>query len=447
MIGSKKLSWNAAPLAELLRLSWPICVSMLSYSAMTLADTVFVGRLGKASLAGMGLAGTLAFAAVVFGIGLLRGVKVVVSQAVGAGRQDRVGQYAASGILIAAVMGLSVLVLGQLLVLAVPLLAASTEASVVGVDYLFVRLLGAPLLFLFCTTRETSYGLGDTRSPMVASLLANVLNIVLDYVFIVELSSGASGAAWATLFATVLEVSVLLLLTRAPGFGQLKKAGRYLRAVLQVGIPTGIQFAIEIGAFTLLTVLIASMSETEMAAHQIALSVIHFAFLPYVAISEAASVMVGQAVGANRDELVATVARYALFTSLGYALFCTALLIVEGDTIAGLFGVDSEVASVTTNLLYLAALFQIGDACNIVARGVLRGAGDVKWSASVCVAIAWLVQPPLTWYFGYHLKMGAFGGWLAIVVEIFVGAGILWWRLSVGGWRPSARAARRDLDI
>ncbi len=446
MLGPKNLSWSKAPLAELLRLSWPICVSMLSYSIMTLADTLFVGNLGKAALAGMGLAGTLAFAAMVFGIGLLRGVKVVISQAIGAGVEERVPLYAAAGIIIAIVMGAVVIVLGQLLVLAVPSLAASTQAGQIGAEYLWVRLLGAPIVFLFCTTRETSYGIGNTKSPMVASVVANLVNISLDYLFIVEFELGASGAAWATFVATFLELGILLVLVRYPGFSRLRSGLRYLRAVLRVGISTGVQFAIEVGAFTLLTILIAAMSETEMAAHQIALSVIQFAFLPYIAISEAASVMVGQAVGANRDELVPQIARLALLLSLAYASFCTLVFFVGGETISGLFGSDAEVRDTATKILYLGALFQFGDACNIIGRGVLRGTGDVKWSARVCVAVAWLTLPPLTWLFGYGFSMGAFGGWLAIVLEIFLGAGLLWWRLQRGGWKESAKASRFALE-
>ena len=165
----KHLSWGLAPFKELTRLAWPICISMLSYSAMTVADTAFVGALGPAALAGVGLAGILAFSAVVFGIGLLRGVKVVVSQAVGAGKIERVDALAAAGLLIALSMGAVVLVLGQLLVLCVPALAASEQAGVYGVEYLSVRLLAAPALYIFCTTRETSYGMGDSRSPMIAS--------------------------------------------------------------------------------------------------------------------------------------------------------------------------------------------------------------------------------------------------------------------------------------
>jgi MATE family multidrug resistance protein len=89
MSAPAQLQWLESPMTELRRLSWPIAVSMLSYSAMTLVDTIFVGRLGPAALAGVGMGGVVSFALVVFSIGLLRGVKVLVSQAVGSGRPER----------------------------------------------------------------------------------------------------------------------------------------------------------------------------------------------------------------------------------------------------------------------------------------------------------------------------------------------------------------------
>ena len=98
---SREITWLRNPLAELYRLSWPIAVSMLSYSTMTLMDTVMVGRLGAAALAGVGMGGVMSFALLVFSIGLLRGVKVLVSQAVGAGQRERVPACLAAGLLVA----------------------------------------------------------------------------------------------------------------------------------------------------------------------------------------------------------------------------------------------------------------------------------------------------------------------------------------------------------
>ena len=110
----RSVPWIENPTAELVRLAWPIAVSMLSFGTMTLVDTLFVGRIGPAALAGVGLGGTLAFALVCFSLGLLRGTKVLVSQAVGAGRHDRLSSILGAGLLLAALLGGLTLVVGQL---------------------------------------------------------------------------------------------------------------------------------------------------------------------------------------------------------------------------------------------------------------------------------------------------------------------------------------------
>jgi multidrug resistance protein, MATE family len=324
----------------------------------------------------------------------------------------------------------------------VPAMAASALAGEYGAEYLSIRLLSTPLVYVFCTTRETSYGLGDSRSPMVASLAANVINIALDYVFILVLETGPAGAAWATLIATFWEMTIVIWLCKTPGFRSLARARKWLRAIFAVGFATGLQFAVEVGAFTVLTVLIAAMSEVQMAAHQVALCVVHFAFLPMVAIAEAASVMAGQAVGADRDELVSKVAGHAMLLTGAYSLLCTLVLVLGATDIPRLFGDDGAVRETVTTLLYVAAAFQIGDAINIIARGILRGTGDVRFAALIGVSVSWLALPPLTWLLGHHMQMGAMGGWLAITAEIMVSGGVLWWRMWRGGWRASAARSR-----
>ena len=103
----EKLRWKHKPIPELVRLAWPIAVSMLSYSVMTLVSTLFVGRLGANALAGVGLGGVAAFGLIVFGFGLLRSVKVVVSQATGAGRRGDLAVYVAAAVGLAVVLGVA----------------------------------------------------------------------------------------------------------------------------------------------------------------------------------------------------------------------------------------------------------------------------------------------------------------------------------------------------
>jgi MATE family multidrug resistance protein len=432
-------------MAELVRLSWPIAVSTLSYSVMTLVDTLFVARLGKAPLAGVGLGGVAAFTLLCFSIGLLRGVKVLVSQAVGAGRRDEAGSYLAAGLAMA--VGLGVLTLGLGLVVA-PLLAVVASTAEVGAaasSYLSIRMLGAPFMLVYVALREARYGQGDARTPMYASVAANAVNIAADYVLIVVLGHGVEGAAWASVAAIGVEMAILLLAQHAAGWTRPASVDRYVRAVGRVGIPTGLQFLLEVGSFSLLTALIAAMSEAEMASHQIVLHVIHFSFLPAYALAEAGSVLAGQAVGAERDELVGAVAKRAMAVAGAYTGLCTVLFALGAPAIVSLFSSDPELTSCAVRLLYVAAVFQVADAANMVGRGILRGTGDVRFPAVVGVVTAWVCTPPLTWLFGYQLGLGAQGGWIGLCVEIFVGASIFWRRLQSGGWRAAAARTRAEV--
>lgn len=446
------LSWIERPFSALLRLSWPIAVSMLSYSALTLVDTLFVARLGTASLAGMGVAGIAGYTLFCFPLGLLQAVKVLVSQAIGAGRPGDIDAYLRAGLLLALILGLAIVGLAHLLPPVLDLIAASPAAGNVASTYLRIRMLSAPVFLAFVALRETAYGTGDTRGPMLATLIANLANIALCSLFVLGFELGVVGVAWATVIANCVEAAVLVgarpdLLRRG-----LRRAGlsqplrEPMLAVWRMGLPTGGQFMLEVGSFSLLTIMVSKMGEVAMASHQIVLQVLHLAFLPVQALGEAASVLAGQAVGANRDEQIVRVARRGLIIAGGFALLCTVTVGFGAELVLYAFTSDPEITPVGIQLMHVATLFLIMDATNVVARSVLRGTGDVHFAAIVGIGSAWCMTPPLTWLLGYHLEMGVSGAWLGLSAEIFLGAVILWIRLLRGGWRRAAARSRADLE-
>jgi MATE family multidrug resistance protein len=436
------LFWKDKPVPELVRLAWPITVSMLSYSVMTLVDTVFVGRLGAKALAAVGLGGVAAFAVICFGFGLLRSVKVLVSQALGADRRDTVPAFVAAGWVGALGLGALMLAVGQLVARALPALTSDVDAGIGAGAYLAVRSLAAPLVLAGVALREARYGLGDSRSPMRAAVIANLLHIGLDALLIWGLGMGVVGAAWSTVLAQLAETALLVKTQAKDGLGWGALRLSHLREMFRLGLPLGFQFLLEVGAFAVLVAMLARIGAVDLAAHQIALQVIHFSFLPAFALGEAASVLAGQAVGANEDSLVRAVARRAMLAAGVYTGGCALVLALAAEPIAALFTSDPAVVALTARLFWVAAVFQVFDAANIVARSVLRGAGDVRYPAVLAVTIAWVCTPPLTWLLGQRLGWGALGGWLGLCVEIVAGALILWWRLERCHWHASARDAR-----
>lgn len=423
-------------------MSWPIAVSTLSYSAMTLVGSAFVARVGDAELAGVGLAGALSFGLLVFAIGLLRGLKTLVSQAIGAGRGDEVGRYLETGVLFALGLGVLALVLAECLAPFVSLLTADPKVGEHATTYLRVRALAAPLLLVYVALRETRWGEGDSKAPMRAALTGNLVNFALDVVLIVGLGWGVLGAAVATVAGNATELARLAWPMRRR-LARLAWSHRHARALWQQGAATGLQFTLEVGAFLLLSVIIARMSATDAAAHQLVLQLTHVSFLPAHALAEAASVMVGNAVGAARLSLVWPVAKRALVLGAVYTALCTVAFVVFAGPIAVLLGGGrGALEDTTVTLVRISALFLVADAAQVIARGVLRGAGDVVYPAMVGVLTAWLLTPPMAWFVGLELGWGAAGGWLGLTAEIFVGAAILWRRITRGDWVVSAEASR-----
>jgi MATE family multidrug resistance protein len=437
---ARELKWEQEPLAELLRLAWPITVSTLSYSVMTLVDTLLVGHLGPAQLAGVGLGGTAAFGLLCFSFGLLRGGKTLVSQSVGAGQPERVYAYRAASLWLAAGLGLVTVVAGQALAGLLPRLSATEPAGHAAQLYFMVRNWGAPIALVGIALRETRYGEGDARSPMLATVIANLVNVALACLLVFALRLGVGGAAAATLVAQSVESGILWWMGRRNGWHARGATLEHVREVWAIGMPTALQFMLEVGSFVLLASLLSSLSEVQMAAHQIALQVCQFSFLPAWAVAEAAAVLAGQAVGARRQELVLPVARLGLRAAGAYTIACSLAFALAGRQIAAGFTSDPALAAVAISLLHVAAVFQAFDGANIVARAVLRGVGDVRFAAVVGVVTAWLMTPPLTWLLGYRAHMGAFGGWLGLCGETIIGTLILWRRLRLGHWRVAAAA-------
>ena len=439
------ITWADRPGRELLTLAWPITISTISYSAMTLASTGFVAHVGADELAGVGLGSVIAFALICFGVGVLRGAKTLVSQAIGANRADRVPALLGAALVLAGVLGVSALIAGHAIAPLLQHLSASPRAGRFAAQFLSLRSLAAPIVLVFGALREACYGRGDTRSPMRASLVANGVNIALDATLIVGLHWGVRGAAIAGLCANATELALLAIPMRA----QLRAATfarDALRDVWAQGLPNGLQFVMEVGVFLILTVLVARMSAVDAAAHQMVLHLINVSFLPAHSLAEAAAVLVGQAVGANRDALVPRVARRALALGAAYSATCVVLFALLGGLfVHGLAGSDDALGDRATTLVHVSLLFLVADAANVIARGVLRGTGDVKYAAAVGIATSWLTTPILAWLLGIYAGWGVVGGWLGLATEIIVGASLFWLRVWRGGWRPAAAVSRRVL--
>jgi MATE family multidrug resistance protein len=377
---------------------------------------------------------------------------VIIAQAVGAGRHERVLGSVGAALVCAVTLGIATATFGQLVALELPRLSDTSAAARLSQRYVGIRLLGAPLVLFGFAIREVRCALGDSRSPMRAALVANAVHVPLNATLIFSAGLGITGAAVSTVLAQGFEAWLLASVQRRDGLGLTHFTRRDLQDLWNTGWPLGLERLLNIASFTVLVTLVARASDTDLAAHQIAHQVNLFALLPMMAIAEAAAVLAGQAVGANEDHLVRRVARSAAGAGTAYGALCAMVYIVFGPLIVHSLTTDPAVCRITVRLLWIGAAWQAFAALYFVGAAVLRGAGDVRFATTATVVIAWIVTPPLAMFLGTMLHLGAIGGWLSLLAEWVAGAAVLWSRVESrslfhAAAKSRARLARAEAPV
>jgi MATE family multidrug resistance protein len=412
---------------------------MLSYTLMSAADAAFVGRLGTEPLAAIGLSITVLFLVRAYGIGLVQGVRVLTAQCTGAEDREAVFRLGWQSLWLSTALGALAMVLIPVGGPIFGLMGAAGEVRTLATEYFVIRLLFAPIDFASFGLTVWFQGRGDTRTPMVANVGANVLNIGLDALLIFGLGPipalGIGGAAWATNIARAVGGAYLLWRALPHLVGVSAGLSRdLLRRTWALGHPIGVMDFFDVGAFTLFTAILTSAGEVELAAHVVVIRIISVSFLPGYAIGSAAGVLVGQAVGARRPVLAGQAIRSALVLAVSVMAVFGVVFVVAPGPLLGLFGAEPAVAETGRKLLIIAATFQLFDAVAMVLYSALNGAGDTRFVMRASLGASWLVMLPVAYVLAIPAGLGAAGAWVGFVAELALISVIFAWRVRSGRW-------------
>ncbi len=444
-----------------MRLALPLAVAQGGQSLMGVVDTAVVGRAGPLPLAAVGLGNVLFMALAIFGMGVMHGMDPLVSQAVGSGDDERarrlLWQGNALAVGLAAALSVAFVVTPRLLV---PLGIEATIAAEAG-RYLLWRLPGLPFFFLYLSARSYLQALEVTRPMVVAVVAANVLNLPLDVLLVfggaplpaaagplrAVPALGAAGAAIATSLCTVLQAALLAeAIRRVRVAGPIARAPdrRDLRTAVRVGLPIGLHMGAEVGIFALVGILAARLGALPLAAHQLAISVASLTFTVAVGFGNAGSVRVGWAVGA-RDRAAARRAGLAALGCGAAFMACSGLVFLAfPSAIARLMTDDVGLVAAAVPLLRIAAIFQISDGLQAVGAGVLRGAGETRFTFAANMVGHWVVGVPAAIALGFPAGLGVVGLWWGFVfglTSVGVSLALRFLRVSSRDIAPLAAAS------
>ena len=433
------------------QLAAPVMLGMLGHTFVQFIDNVMVGQLGTAELAAVSLGNSFMFIAMSLGIGFSTAITPLIAEADASEDLDKGRSTLKNGLMLCTVLGVSLFLLVFFSKPLIYLMNQPSEVVELAIPYLDLVAISLIPLVVFQAIKQFSDGLSMTRYPMYATLLANVIFVIVNYALIFGKfgcpALGIVGAAYGTLISRLIMVVYLWWLMNRTGKSKplvtdlkLFRLDKWmLRKIIGLGAPSAMQMFFEVAIFTAAIWLSGLLGKNPQAANQIALNLSSMTFMVAMGLSVAAMVRVGNQKGLHNYRELRRIAfsifllgtLFAIFFGLIFYLFHGQLpkLYVDFDDVANLKD-NTEVVEIASKLMIAAAIFQLSDSIQVVVLGALRGLQDVKIPTIITFISYWMVGFPICWFLGKEDSYASFGIWLGLLAGLTTAAILLYIRFN-----------------
>jgi multidrug resistance protein, MATE family len=432
-------------LAALLQLAIPVVLSELGWMAMSIVDTIMVGRLSPAAIGAVGISSAIFYTPTLFGIGLLLGLDTLVAQAFGRGDFDDCHRALAQGVYLAIGYTPIAMLLVGIAPHFFPLMGITEAVRAPATQYIRLLVYSTLPLLVYAAFRRYLQGVGKVRPVTFALISANLVNWFGNWALIYGKlglpAMGVRGSALSTCVARTYMAGVLVwwawkhererghpLFARWPGLRPAQ-----FRRLLQLGWPAASQLLFEVGAFSLATLLAGRLPPDILAAHQIVLNSASLTYMVPLGFSAAAAITVGHAVGAGDRARARRGGSMAIVIgAIFMALAATAFLTIPRALIH-IYTHDLQTVAVGVKLLAVAAVFQIFDAIQGIGTGALRGLGKTRGPMLVNLVAYGVIGLPIGYILCFKTSLGIYGLWSGLTLALIFAAGLvlaMWWKGS-----------------
>lgn len=422
-------------------LAWPVIGENFLETMLGIVDTWFVAFLGAVALAGVGAATQLMFFVISALSAVAVGSAVLVAQAVGARSLEQAGRLAKQSLVWSVFISLPLVLVGifaaeQL----IGMFGMEPAVNEIGKAYLQVTMGTVFVLVLRFIAGGVLRGAGDSRTPMLLTLVANALNIVLDYGLIFgrlgmpEL--GAVGSAWATLIARAVGLALILVVlwrgrngVTIRGLTGWAPSWGVARRILGIGVPAAVEQVLITSAFLMQTIIVAQLGTLVLAAQRVAMNAMSLSFLPGFGFAMAATTLVGQSIGAQRPDEGQAAARIATVWAAIWMGALGLLFLVFAEAIMAFFSDDPQVIAIGAGGLRVVAFSQPFWAVSFVQAGAIRGTGETRYPLWVNTLGMWSaigLGALFVYLFGGNLT----AVWSAFLISSPVTAWLFWQRFQ-----------------
>ncbi|MGM9522214.1 MAG: MATE family efflux transporter [Oscillospiraceae bacterium] len=441
-------------LKDVLLIAWPSFVELVLTQLTSMADQVMVGRLpgeeGLMALSAVGLAAQPKFLLMTLIQALNVGATAVIARFRGQQNRERANQVFKQALILNLFMSIVFMIVGlfssEWLIKFMSASGVTDTTLSYGTRYLDIQLYGFVPMCMTITVTAALRGIGDSRTPMIYNTVANVVNLMLNYVMIYGKfgcpAMGVEGAAWATIIgqtvAFVIASCVVLMKKRYIylDFKEKFKFDKGLMAnVISIGVPSMVEQLFMRAGIIIYTRLVAGLGETLYATHQICMSVQAMSFMIGQAFANAATTLMGQSLGKRRRDMAEIYMRETRNIGILVSFVLMALMVLLNKNIVALYNSNEDVIEIGGKILILLAASQPFQADQFIVSGGLRGAGDTRYTAIVIMITVLGVRSGFCAIAMNVLDWGLWGAWIALVADQCLRTLLMAVRYSSGRWK------------
>lgn len=424
-------------------LAYPVVLSQLGHIMVSVVDSMMVGQIGTIPLAAASLGNSIFMITLVFGLGVSYSITPLIAASDGKRNYTRISLLLLNGLFSNLVLGIVLFIAGYFLSPYITWLDQPEEVVKQAIPYINILFLSMVPLMVFQAFRQFAEGLSLTKQAMYISVVANLLNVVLNYILIYGKFGfepmGLVGAGWATLISRVVMALMMggwVLYAKRFAVFQRFLTFRHLSLVhmyhiFRLGLPISGQMVFEMGAFSFSAIMIGWLGARELAAHQIAINVASVTYMMASGIAAAATVRVGNQKGLGNIHGMRMAGNSSFIMGVLFMIASGLLMILAKDVIPYLYLDDPAVVELASTLLIIAAIFQISDGVQVVGLGVLRGLEDVRVPSLISLIAYWVIGLPVGYVLCFKLGVGVSGIWAGLLVGLSVAAFLLFWRFKM----------------
>ena len=432
-----------------LKLSIPVILGLVGHTLVGMIDNIMVGNLDPINLAAVSLGNSYIFIAMSIGIGFSAAITPIVAEAHSEGNQNKLKKSFINGFILCLILGSVLYALVLVLKNTLIYLDQPVEVVKLALPYIDIVAISLIPLLLFQALKQYTDGLSRTIYPMYATVVANIINVIINYILIFGMLGfpklGIIGAAIGTLISRIIMFVFLfyMLMDKKIIYNYMSELKSFMydkfmiKEILSLGLPTSLQMFFEVGLFTSAIWLSGLLGEIPQSANQIVLNISSLTFMVASGLSVSAAIRAGNQKGLKNYQELKRISLSILLLGIYFASFFALGIYILRDYLPYIY-IDInnqenlieniELVKIASKLFIIVAIFQLFDSAQVIILGTLRGMQDVKIPTIIVFIAYWIVGFPVSFILGDESSMAETGIWIGLLCGLLFSSVFLYWR-------------------